>query len=58
MGRRRIVESRHLITIHHVSFFIVAAVAFATIAVVAAVDAKAPQLSSPRSLTLGDCHRQ
>ena len=43
---------------HHVSFFVVAGavtVAFATVAVIAAIAAKAPQLSSPQSSTLGDC---
>ena len=44
---------------HHVSFFVVAAavtVAFATVAVVAAIAAEAPQLSLPQLSTLGD-HR-
>jgi hypothetical protein len=43
---------------HHVSFFVVAAavtVAFATVAVIAAIAAEVPQLSSPQSSTLGDC---
>jgi hypothetical protein len=43
---------------HHVTFFVIAAavtVAFATVAVVAAIPAEAPQLSSPQSSTLRDC---
>ena len=42
----------------HVSFFVVAAtvtVAFAPVAVVAAIAAETPQLSSPQSSMLGDC---
>ncbi len=43
---------------HHVSFFVVAAavtVAFATVAVVAAITVKVQQLSLPQSSTRGDC---
>ncbi len=43
---------------HHVFFFVIAAaitVAFVTVAVVAAITTKAPQLSLPQSSTLGDC---
>jgi hypothetical protein len=43
---------------HHVSFFVVAVavtVAFATVAVVAAIAAKTLQLSSPQSSMLKDC---
>ena len=43
---------------HHVSFFVVAVAitaAFATVAVVAAIAAEAPQLSLPHSLMLEDC---
>ena len=46
-----------LLSHHHVSFFVVAAavtVAFATVAVVSAIAAEAPQLSLPQSSTLRD----
>ncbi len=48
-----------LLLYHHVSFFVITAAitaAFATVAVVAVIAAKVPQLSSPQSSTLGDCH--
>ena len=44
---------------HHGSFFIIAVavtVAFASVSIVTAIAAKAPQLSLPQSLTLGDPH--
>ena len=59
MGIRRCHHRRVSLSHHHVSIFVGAAArsaAFATAAVVAAINAEAPQLSPPQLSVLGDCH--